>query len=123
MKEIMVIDDSETIRQAVSLILKEFGLKIRQAENGLEGLKEIEEVKKSGNDVAICVTDVNMPVMDGLTFVKEFRKKDKFTPILMLTTEAGESTIREGKKAGASGWIVKPFKTDQFLDTVKMLIK
>jgi len=119
----MVIDDSVTIRQSVELVIKSLGVNIKHAQNGKEALDTIKGIKDSGDDVSLCITDVNMPVMDGITFVKEFRKTDKFTPILMLTTEAGESSIKAGKEAGASGWIVKPFKTDQLIDTVKKFIR
>ena len=84
--------------------------------------KKIEEINKAGDDIAICIADINMPVMDGITFVKEYRKNDKFTPILILTTESDENKIKEGKDAGVSGWIVKPFQSEQLNDIVTKLI-
>lgn len=123
MNYVMIIDDSVTIRQSVELVIKNLGYEVKHAENGKEALEAINEITSAGDAVSICITDVNMPVMDGITFVKEFRKIDKFTPILMLTTEAGESSIKAGKEAGASGWIVKPFKSEQLISAVKKLIK
>ncbi|MBN2401093.1 MAG: response regulator [Spirochaetes bacterium] len=123
MKYIMAIDDSATIRTSIAFVLKETGLPIEQAENGSDALKKIQDIRQSGGDVLLYITDVNMPVMDGLSFVKELRKSDKFTPVLMLTTESENSMIKAGKEAGASGWITKPFKADQLLNTVKKLIR
>lgn len=123
MKCIMVVDDSATIRASVSIVLKEFGFPVEQAENGKDALKKIQNIRTAGRDVILYITDVNMPVMDGITFVKELRKTGVFTPILMLTTESGKNIIQEGKDAGASGWVTKPFKTEQFLSAVRKLIK
>jgi two-component system chemotaxis response regulator CheY len=123
MKCIMVIDDSATIRVSVAIVLKELGLPIEQAENGSEALKKIKDIKESGGDVVLYITDVNMPVMDGITFVKELRKTDKFTPIIILTTESDNSRIQAAKDAGASGWAIKPFKAEKLMSAVRMLIK
>jgi two-component system, chemotaxis family, chemotaxis protein CheY len=123
MKCIMVVDDSATIRASVTIVLKEFGYPVTEAENGADALKKMQDIKTEGRDIGLYITDVNMPVMDGITFVRELRKTDKFTPILMLTTESGKSMIQEGRDAGASGWIIKPFKTEQFIAAVRKLIK
>ncbi len=123
MKHILVIDDSPTIRTSVQFALKQLGHTIIQAENGREGLNAAHEVLQENGDIALCVVDVNMPEMDGITFVKEFRKQDKFTPVLVLTTESEEAKMKEGKEAGASGWMVKPFKPDELVATVKKLIR
>ncbi|MDY6969649.1 MAG: response regulator [Spirochaetota bacterium] len=80
-------------------------------------------IKENGDDIAMCIVDVNMPVMDGITFVKEFRKIDKFTPVLVLTTESEDTRIQEGKSAGASGWLVKPFRQEDLLGVVKKIIR
>jgi two-component system, chemotaxis family, chemotaxis protein CheY len=126
MKYVMVIDDSVTIRSSVELVIKDMisymGYAVKQAENGSDAINKIAEISGTGDEIGLCIVDVNMPVMDGLQFVKEFRKSEKFTPILMLTTEAGSALIEEAKKAGASGWIVKPFKVEQLTDTVKQLL-
>lgn len=123
MKCIMVIDDSPTIRMSVEYAIKGLSESINQAVNGAEALKQVLELRKKGDDVSMCIVDVNMPVMDGITFVKEFRKIDKFTPILMLTTESEEAKIKEGKDAGASGWLVKPFKPEELFGVVQKLIR
>ncbi len=123
MKYIMTIDDSVTIRKSIEFTLKNFEYEVVQSENGAEGLKKIEEIKKDGNDIALVIVDINMPVMDGITFVKEFRKTDKFTPVVILTTESDDTNISLGKQAGASGWLIKPFQTDQLINVVGKLIK
>ena len=123
MKYLMTIDDSLTVRKSVEFTLKDLGYDVMQAENGAEALQKIDEIKGSGDDVALCIVDVNMPIMDGITFVKEFRKTDRFTPILMLTTESEESKIKSGKEAGASGWLVKPFESEQLISVVQKLIR
>jgi two-component system, chemotaxis family, chemotaxis protein CheY len=123
MKHIMVIDDSITIRTSVEFALKPMGMTVRQAENGADALKKIKEIQSTGEEIALCIVDVNMPVMDGISFVREFRKSDKFTPILILTTESESSKIQEGRDAGASGWVIKPFQTKQLLGAVQKLIK
>jgi two-component system, chemotaxis family, chemotaxis protein CheY len=121
-KYIILIDDSPTIRTSSEYALKRLGYPIKHAENGADGLKKIQDIKNSGEDIALCITDVNMPIMDGITFVRELRKNDKFTPVLMLTTESDKKIIQSGKEAGASGWLVKPFQSEQLSDLVKKLI-
>lgn len=123
MKNVVLIDDSQTIRKSLNFVLKEFNVPVHEAENGQHGLEVIEGIKNSGGDTALVVVDVNMPVMDGITFVKEFRKTDKFTPVLFLTTESEEEKIREGKDAGATGWMIKPFKPDEIKTVVGKYIK
>jgi len=123
MKYIIVIDDSITIRAIVELVLKNLGYKVQGAENGEVAIQLIKECKENGDDVALCISDINMPVMDGITFLHEFKKLDKFTPVIMLTTESEDSTINEIKDLGAAGWIVKPFQPDKLLETVKKLLK
>ncbi|HDP79502.1 MAG TPA: response regulator, partial [Spirochaetes bacterium] len=80
-------------------------------------------IQSSGEDIALCISDVNMPVMDGITFIKEFRKFDRFTPVLVLTTESEDNMINQGKEAGASGWLIKPFQPKELLDTVGKFIR
>ena len=123
MNYIMVIDDSPTVRTSVEYTIKELEYQVQQAEDGADALNKINEIKDGGSDIAMCVVDVNMPVMDGITFVREFRKIDKFTPIIMLTTESREDKIKEGKEAGASGWIIKPFKPEELITAAKRLIR
>jgi two-component system chemotaxis response regulator CheY len=123
MKNIMIIDDSLTIRTSVEFALKELGYPVELAENGSDALQKVKSIKARGDDVALCIVDINMPVMDGITFIAEFRKLDRFTPILVLTTESEEQKIKEGKSAGASGWMVKPFKNQDMVAVVQKLIK
>ncbi len=122
-KYIMVIDDSPTIRVSVEMALKQLGLSIKQAENGQDALDKIGQIKAEGSEIAICISDINMPVMNGIEFIAEFRKVDKFTPVVVLTTEAEKDIIQKGKEAGASGWIIKPFQAEDLLNVVKRFVK
>ena len=122
-KYIMVIDDSPTIRVSVEFALKQLGQAIQHAENGVDALEKIKSRKGGGDEVSLCIVDVNMPQMDGISFIKNFRKDDKFTPIVVLTTESEENKIQEGKNAGASGWIVKPFQPAELLGVVQRFIR
>jgi len=122
-KQILVIDDSPTIRTSVEFALKKLGYVIKQAENGKKGLQAATEIRGKGEDIAMVIVDVNMPEMDGITFVTEFRKDDKFTPVLVLTTESEDGKIKEGKSAGATGWMIKPFKPNDLLAVVEKLIR
>jgi two-component system chemotaxis response regulator CheY len=122
MKYIMIVDDSPTIRTSVEYTIKDEGYAIEQAENGADALEKIKSLHERGDEIALCIVDINMPVMDGITFVKEFRTVDRFTPILILTTESEEAKIKAGKEAGASGWIVKPFKPEGLVEVVNKLI-
>ncbi len=119
----MVIDDSPTIRMSIGITIEDQGFPIMNAEDGLDGLKKICELKEKGDDVALCITDINMPNMDGIEFIREFRKTDRFTPILVLTTESGSGKVQEGKELGASGWLVKPFQPSDLIGAMKKLIK
>ncbi len=122
-KYILVIDDSPTIRVSVEFALKQLGLAIQHAENGMDALEKIKTLKGGGSEIALCIVDVNMPQMDGISFIKNFRKDDRFTPIIVLTTESVENKIQEGKNAGASGWIVKPFQPAELLGVVQRFIR
>jgi two-component system chemotaxis response regulator CheY len=122
-KYIMVIDDSPTIRVSVEMALKQLGLSIKQAENGQDALDKIGQIKAEGSEIAICISDINMPVMNGLEFNTECRKGDKVTPVVVLTTEAEKDIIQKGKEAGASGWIIKPFQAEDLLNVVKRFVK
>jgi len=118
-KTILIVDDSSSVRTVVRTTLKGAGYDVIEAENGQAALDKMTGVK-----IHLIVSDVNMPVMDGITFVKEVKKlpDHKFTPICMLTTESGGSKIQEGKDAGAKAWIVKPFQPPKLLDAVAKLI-
>jgi two-component system, chemotaxis family, chemotaxis protein CheY len=119
MPTILTVDDSASMRQMVSFTLKGAGFSVVEAVDGMDALAKA----KSGK-VDLVLTDVNMPRMDGISLIKALRVLPgyKFTPILMLTTESGADKKTEGKSAGATGWIVKPFNPDQLLATIKKVL-
>ena len=120
MATILAVDDSASMRQMVVHTLKSAGYDVIDAADGSQGLAKAKQTQ-----VNLVITDVNMPVMDGITLVKELRKlpQYKFTPILLLTTEAGADKKAEGKAAGATGWLVKPFNPEQMLATIKKVVR
>jgi len=115
-KTILTIDDSASIRQMVGLTLKVAGYQVIEAHDGADGLG-----KATSAAIDAVITDLNMPVMDGLTFIRKFRAHpaSKGVPVILLTTESDEELKRQAKEAGATGWIVKPFKQDQLLAVIK----
>lgn len=117
-KTIMVVDDSLSIRQVVSIALKGAGYDVIEACDGKDAL-----TKLTGQKVHLIVSDVNMPNLDGIGLVKEVKKHPqyKFTPIMMLTTESGDSKKQEGRDAGAKAWLVKPFQPPALLAAVSKL--
>ncbi len=119
MATILAVDDSTSMRQMVTFTLKGAGFDVVEAADGKEALSAAQK-----NKFDLVLSDVNMPVMDGITLVKELRALPnyKFTPILMLTTESAGNKKSEGKQAGATGWIVKPFNPDQLLSTIKKVL-
>lgn len=119
MTDILIVDDSASMRQMVSFTLKEAGYAVEEAVDGVDALGKAKT--KAFN---IVVTDVNMPNMDGISLIRELRTlaSYKFTPLLMLTTESDDSKKQEGKSAGATGWMVKPFNPEQLLATVKKVL-
>lgn len=114
-KFILIVDDSKTVRASVTYTLKKAGYQVEQALNGQEAINLLKTMVLDDRRPAMIITDVNMPVMDGLTFIKEIKKdkKVKFIPVIVLTTESQQELKLEGKKAGAAGWLVKPFKPEQ----------
>lgn len=118
MKTIFAVDDSATARASIQYTLKKEGYNVELAIDGVDALNKI---KQYTGKVDVFLFDVNMPNMDGITLIKEVRKlsNHKFTPILFLTTESQESKKLEGKAAGASGWIVKPFEPNMFISLIK----
>ncbi|MFC1602030.1 response regulator [Pseudomonadota bacterium] len=119
MASILAVDDSASMLQMVSFTLKGAGFDVVEATDGQHAL----DVAKTRN-VDLVITDVNMPRMDGITLIGELRKLPsyKFIPLLMLTTESSPEKKQQGKAAGATGWIVKPFNPDQLLMTVKKVL-
>ncbi|NCC23861.1 MAG: response regulator [Deltaproteobacteria bacterium] len=118
-KTIMTVDDSASVRQMVGFTLKDAGYGVIEASDGKDALSKL------SGQVHMVVTDLNMPNMDGIELIRSIRANPayKFIPIVMLTTESQDSKKQEGKAAGATGWIVKPFKPDQLLAVVKKLIR
>ncbi len=119
MAKILTVDDSASMRQMVAFTLKGAGHDVTEAGDGVDGL-----AAAKGQAFNLVITDINMPRMDGISLIKELRALPnyKFTPILTLTTEAGSDKKMQGKAAGATGWIVKPFSPDQLLATVKKVL-
>lgn len=118
-KTIMIVDDSASLRQVVSIALKGAGYDVIEGSDGKDALRKL-----TGQKVHLIVSDVNMPNMDGITMVQEIKKLPayKFTPIIMLTTEAGDDKKAAGQAAGAKAWMVKPFKPEQLLMAVSKLV-
>jgi len=118
-KTILIVDDSSSVRSVVGIALKSAGYEVIDACDGQDALN-----KMTGQRIHLIISDVNMPIMDGITFVKEVKKlaNYKFTPICMLTTESEQSKMMEGKAAGAKAWIVKPFQPPKLLDAVSKLV-
>jgi two-component system, chemotaxis family, chemotaxis protein CheY len=118
-KTVMIVDDSDSMRQVVSIALKGAGYEVLEGCDGKDALGKL-----AGQKVHLIISDVNMPNMDGFTFVTEVKKLPayRFTPVIMLTTEIAESKKEKGKEAGAKAWMIKPFKSDQLLAAVAKLI-
>lgn len=118
-KTILAVDDSKSIRELVRFALEPLGYDVVVAEDGIEGLDRLGEHR-----VDLVITDLNMPRMDGLEFITAVRRDGRYAglPMIMLTTEGQADTMRAGKQAGASGWIVKPFNDLQLEMTVRKFI-
>lgn len=120
MPAILVLDDSATIIMSLSRILKNAGYQVDTAVNGKEGMAKL----AGGLKPNVILTDLNMPQMDGIAFIKEARKSapTRFTPIIVLTTESGTQKRDEARAAGASGWLTKPTEPEQLLSALKQLL-
>jgi two-component system chemotaxis response regulator CheY len=116
---ILAVDDSASMRQMVKFTLSHAGYAVVEAADGVQALEYAR-----GNSVDLVLTDVNMPRMDGITLVRELRMLEayKFVPMLVLTTEAGAEKKMEGKQAGATGWLVKPFNPEKLLATIARVL-
>jgi two-component system chemotaxis response regulator CheY len=119
-KTIMTVDDSASLRQMVRFVLAAGGYEVVEALDGVDALSKL-----AGVDVDLILSDINMPRMDGLELTRKIRAipRYKFVPILLLTTESHPEKKQEGKAAGATGWIVKPFHPDQLLAAVKKVMR
>lgn len=118
-RTILAVDDSASMRQMVGFTLRRAGYEVVEATDGVEALEYAR-----GNAVDLVLTDVNMPRMDGITLVRELRQLNpyKFVPMLVLTTEAGPEKKMQGKQAGATGWLVKPFNPEKLLATIARVL-
>lgn len=116
-KKIMIVDDSKTIRQQVSFTLTKGGYQVVEAEDGQDGLEKL----KANADVAMIISDVNMPNMNGLEMVEKLKANGNTVPVIMLTTEGAADLIQRAKAAGAKGWLVKPFQPDQLVAAVSKI--
>ncbi|HEX8611793.1 MAG TPA: response regulator [Telluria sp.] len=118
-KTIMIVDDSSSVRQVIGITLRGAGYEVIEGCDGKDALTRLD-----GRKVHLIISDVNMPNMDGISFVKQVKllPNYRFTPVIMLTTESAEEKKREGQAAGAKAWVVKPFKPDVLLNAVQKLI-
>ncbi len=119
-KKILIVDDSASMRQLVSFALEDVGYTVVQAVDGQDALAKADSML-----VDMVITDLNMPNMDGIELIRGLRanSKYKYTPIVMLTTESQDTKKKEGREAGASGWIVKPFTPEQLIDVIKKFVR
>ena len=118
-KTVLVVDDSTSFRQVVGIALKGAGYDVLEACDGKDALSKLD-----GRKINLIVSDVNMPNMDGITFLGELKKNPrmKFTPVIMLTTEDAPAKMQAAKAAGARAWLVKPFNPPTLIDTVQRVI-
>lgn len=118
-KTIMVVDDSASLRQVVGIALRSAGYEVLEGCDGRDAL-----AKLTGQKVHLIISDVNMPNMDGISFVKAVKAMPayRFTPVIMLTTESAEGKKAEGQAAGAKAWVVKPFRPEVMLNAVQKLV-
>lgn len=118
-KTILIVDDSSSLRQVVNLALTRAGYEVIEGVDGMDALTKLD-----GRKIHLIVSDVNMPRMDGITFVTQVKQNPryKFTPVIMLTTEGQDAKKEQGRAAGAKAWIVKPFSPPVLLDAVSKLI-
>lgn len=119
-KTILIVDDSESVREVVSFTLNNKGYRVLVGSDGVDALQYLD-----GTELDLVITDLNMPQMDGISLIKEIRSKEayQYTPILLLTTESQAAKKQEAKAAGATGWIVKPFVAQKLLDVVQKVIR
>jgi two-component system chemotaxis response regulator CheY len=119
-KHILIVDDSKTVRNLVAFIMKKEGFKVTAAEDGLDGLEKLYSEQK----IDLIISDINMPRMDGITFIKTVREQDAYRdiPIVVLSTEGQENDIQKGLSIGANLYLVKPAQPEMMVKNIKMLL-
>jgi len=119
-KTILIVDDSESIREVVNATLENAGYNVLMGVDGIDALKHLD-----GQDISLVISDLNMPNKDGIELIKDIRAEEvyQFVPILLLTTESQSEKKMEAKAAGATGWIVKPFVQEKLLSTVRKVMR
>ena len=123
-KTLLIVDDSQVFRASMKFFLERSGFSVAEAVDGVDGLRVLGTLDSSGIRPSMILTDINMPRMDGIAFVKEVKKTaHRFTPILVLTTESQNESKMAGKAAGATGWLVKPFDEKQLIDVVRKFVR
>jgi len=117
-KTILAVDDSATVRQMVSFTLRDAGYEVVEAINGKDALDKLDKAP------SMIITDLNMPTLDGIGFLKQLRTHPnaKYTPVVVLTTESQAEKKQEARAAGATAWIVKPFRPEQLLAVVQKVL-
>ena len=118
-KSILIVDDSNSVRTVVGITLRGAGYEVLEAGDGIQALQRLD-----GRKIHLIISDVNMPGMDGLAFLKAVKQHGqyRFTPVMMLTTEAGEEKMAIGRQEGARAWLTKPFRPEQMLMAVQKLV-
>jgi len=118
-KKVLLVDDAGVIRQVSSMTVKTAGFEVTEAVDGMDALEKLKEAKFD-----LLVTDINMPNMDGIELIKNVRAMDeyKYIPIIVLSTLSQEEKVQEGRDAGASGWLYKPFNGRKLIETIKKFI-
>lgn len=119
-RTVLIVDDAGVVRQVGAMKLRSSGFEVIEANDGKDALNKIEGVK-----IDLVVTDINMPEMDGIELIKELKKKEefKYVPIIVLSTLSQKEKVEEGKRAGASGWLFKPYNATELITTVRKFIK
>ncbi len=117
MRKILALDDSPVVLKMVERTIRKLGFEPVTAKHGEEGLTRFEE-----HDITLIVTDINMPVMNGIEFIRALRKRDARVPVLVLTTESDENLMREAEEAGSNGWIGKPPVPEELRDHIRRLL-
>jgi two-component system chemotaxis response regulator CheY len=124
-RTILIVDDSKTIRTSLTFTLTKEGYEVVAAEDGQYGIERLNELNGASRKPSMIITDINMPRMDGIEFIKTVKKIDefKFIPIVVLSTESQDEKKMEGRKAGAAGWIVKPYTAESLIGVVRKFVK